>query len=297
MPSPDQTPKTLKENIEEERLRQWREKRAKVAEASRQERIKQAEADRRARLEQFEEDKARRLREAAEKRAREDAAKSAERMSIARSKIAGRTDIEVARRRLLIYRKRAARNLALRLIACVVAPTMLIALYLLTVATPLYTSEVKFALQTSGAELAPASATPFSSTGLSQEAHVLREVLASPAMLNTLDQQTGFTLHLSNDAIDPLNRVAGPIPILSDRSALQRHVRVNVNGQDGIVTISTRAAEPKLAQDFAQSILLFSNSWLDGSERDIRTRVLSGPTLARTPTFPKLAPSVLLSFL
>jgi|GEM_PF-4611178 len=298
MPSPEKHTNTIAENIEEERLRLWREKRAKVAEASRQERIKIAEAERRSRLEAFELDKAKRVKEAAEQRAQKEAAKVAERMAVARSRIAGRTDIEVARQRLLAFRKRAARMLALRLTLFVVIPTCAVAAYLLILATPFYTSKVQFALQSPDAPLVNENRTPFASSNISRESYLLRQVLVSPEMLAALDEKTGFTEHLSGEAIDPLQRVGGPAQVLLGENKIEQNVDVFVNGQDGIITIQTKATDPERARDFSTTMLAFARAWLNepGSDKDA-VRVITRPTLASQPNHHGQISTLLLAFL
>lgn len=286
MSLPEKQSKTIAESIEEERLKLWREKRAKVAEASRQERIKTAEAERRARLETFEIEKAERVKQAAIKRAQKDAALMAERMSLARSRIAGRTDIEAARKRLMAYRARATRMLALRVTLFVIFPTLLVALYLSTMATTFYTSQAQFALETSRFETTPQGGTPFLSTGISREAHLLREVLVSPGMQAKLNTENGFTEHLSAANIDPFSRMGGPMQFIRNDSELSRHLRVSVNGQDGIISIETRATDPDKAQAFASTMMAYAQTWLETSTSADRAknqlmRIVTPPTPAR----------------
>ncbi len=307
MQSPDRNPPSITDTIEEERLRKWREQRAKVAETSRQERIKIAEAERRKRLEEFEADKARRIKEAAEQRARQQAAKAAERMAIARSKIPGRTDIDAARNRLLAYRRREARALALRLSLFVLCPTLLVAVYVIWLATPLYTSELRVALTAPTASQGGASSSPFTTTPVSHEAHQLREVILSPLMLEALDTRDGFTKHFSAPQIDPLTRMSPSALLQHDRhEVFKRYVDVTVNGQDGMLHVKTKAADPKTAQAFANTILTHATTWLEtarGVSPSAETpkpdalRVISPPNLAEIAAYPKRLNTIAMAFL
>ncbi len=288
MPAPENAPKTLKDSVEEDRLEKWREKRAKVAEESRQERLRIAEAERRKRLEEFEADKARRIHEAAEKRAQSQAAERAKRMSLARSRIPGRTDLTAARKRLMEYRKRAARLFALRLTLLVCLPTALFALYQLNIATPFYVSTATFAIQTSSTEAQANNLSPFGSSALGRETQVLRQYLLSPGILNTLNNANGFQARLSADTIDPLNRMDGILAGRSDTARLSRYLNVSANAQDGIVTISAKAPDPALAQAFTMTVLQSAEDWLAG-DAGVGATVETSPRIITPPTYPAQA--------
>ena len=290
----EDAPKTLAETIEEERLAAWREKRAKIAANSRQERLKIAEAERRQRLEIFEKEKAERIRQASEDRARAQAEAKAQRMALARSRIAGRTDIEVARNRLLSYRRREARRLALRLLLLVVLPTVGVAAYLSTQATPLYTSQVSFALEMPGPAAEPARASPFATSPLSRETHLVGEVLSAPQLRAALDAQTGFSDHYAEGALDPLTRrgLWGLLGAAPDPA--QHFIDVSVNGQDGLIRIDAHARDPQTAQSFAQAVFGFAQNWT--SDR-YALRMVVPPSLPERAAYPDIPKSTGLAFL
>ncbi len=299
MPSPEDKPNTLAQEIEAERLRVWREKRAAVAEASRQERLKVAEADRRKRLEAFEADKTRRIEEAAQRRAQENAALKAERMATARSKIAGRTDIEAARKRLMAFRIRAAKMLALRLALFVLTPSLLMAVYLFTIATPLYTSHVQFALTPTSAEQPQTIQSAFETSQLSRQAHVLKEVILSPQMLTRLDEDAGFSAHFNSGILDGVSQFRITSPLASEDAALKRYINVSLNGQDGLIRIEAKAASPKIAQSFATTALNGATLWIEDSPQGPQNtvRLLTPPTLPSTTDFATRVNTLILCFL
>ena len=302
MQSPDQKPKKIKEDVEEERLRLWREKRAKVAEKSKQERIKLAETERRERLKLFEIEKAQRIKDAAEQRAQAEALKQAERMALARSKIAGRTDIEAARNRLMAYRQKSLRKMALKVSLFVVLPTVLAAIYLFNFATPLYSSQVKFSLAQPGNSTETSSLSAIANTQISREAHLLRQVIYSPKVQLELDDKNRFTEHFMDDSIDVLTRFPSPLSIRQNEHPSHTYIDVSVNGQDGLINIKTKATDPRSAQNFAQTVLDQSRAWIeqgsDGNEApSLYVRVLVEPTLENTPSYPaKLSTLALVLF-
>lgn len=302
MSAPEKAIGPLKDSVEQDRLEKWREKRAKVAEESRQERLRIAEAERHKRLKAFEADKARRIREAAQKRAQEQAEERAKRMALARAKIPGRSDLSAARKRLLAYRRKAARWFLFRLVALVCMPTALVAYYLTEIATPFYVSEATFAVQLAPTQTATNNLSPFAGTAVSRETQVLRQYLLSPGIFATLNNANGFQTHLSDPTIDPLSRMDGVLEAKSDTSRLTKFLDVSVNGQDGIVKIAVKAADPELAQAFAMTVLQSANDWLDGvatgaQSTPAKTRIITPPTYPSEPALPATGPSTLLAFL
>lgn len=284
---------TLEDQVNAERLRVWREKRAALAETSRTERIRLAEADRQERLKAAEEERAARARDAAEKRARDLAAERAERMAIARAKLAGRADIDAARERLQRYRARAAWALMARLAGFVALPTLLVALYLFAVATPLYRAEATLAL-------AP-TATPqtgpqplFSAPANTSEAFQLRAVATSPKALRYLDETHGLTAYFGPANMDPVAAIRDLSAIhVSVPDQLGRYVSVDVLGYEGLITLNVLARSPEEAEAFAHSLIGFTTSELrlvdsrTGSPGPAdRLRVVVPPVAGEVSAFP-----------
>lgn len=301
---PEIKPSTMTVSYQDERLRKWREKRAKVAERSQQERLRKADAERQKRLETFEKDKAKRIQEAAEKRAREDAERRAERLNAARARIAGRSDIAAARRRLSEYRLHAARMLAARLFAFVFAPTVAVGAYLFYVATPLYVAKAQFSLASTQSEVTEQSnLSPFGTNAISREAYLVRARILSPQMFETLDKQNNFTNHFSVIDIDPLTRVTEPGIFQNTRyEQLQKFVSVSVNGQDAMINLDVKATNPQTAKDFADTILKSVGMWLaetrgPGFQDEKAITLISPPKSSEIPLFPRRLETLLLALL
>ena len=281
MPSHKKKAEKISDEVEAERLKKWREKRQKVAISSQQERTKQAEAERRKRLEAFEIDKQRRIKEAAENRAQEEAAKVAERMSTARAKIANRTDVEAARKRLMAFRRKNLKTLGLRVCATVVLPTILVGVYLFSIQSPIYVSQSKFALEPIGHIQTQQTTSPFSSNTLSRDANQVKEVILSPQMLDVLNEKSGFETHFQVAQLDPVTRAR------SDLNGLLKHnISISVNGQDGIVHLKVQATDKASAQAFAQTIQDHALGWLAdkkgliGADRSKVATMITPPTPA-----------------
>ena len=300
MSSSDTSKKPLAVDFNEDRLRAWREKRAKIAAASRQERARLADAEKTDRGRVLQEEKDERLRLAAEQRATEEASKKVERLQAARIRLAGRADVDAARQRLLTYRTKAARKLSVRLATWVGVPTFLIAVYLFTIATPLFEANAKFAIRAENAV-----ATTQANSGLlsppagHQDAAQIRAFILSPQMMQELDRKDGFFAHLGSGDVDPITRLK-PIPALqlTELDQFKRAVRVQINSQEGIINLSTTARDPKTAVTFATTILEATNSYLNAElSAGLNIRMISAPVSADIAAYPRRLPSIALAFL
>lgn len=301
MPPPDTKTAPLGDTYNEERLKAWKEKRARVAEQSREERARQAEAEKRARQAQLEEEKAKRAQEAAEERARVLAAEKAERMAVARAKLAARSDIDSARSRLMAYRGRAARLLVLRLAAFIGLPTALVAIYLFAIATPLYLAETRLIAPnpTPNTSMAPV----FGGHG-SQDVFQARAIIMSPQMFQSLDAQHGFIAHYSDPEVDPLTRMrAIPALQISDFDQYARFVAVDIDAYEGLITLRVKARDPETARAFSDAILFESQKRLatlrsePGFVADSGLRMLHAPAVESVAAFPRKLPGTLAALL
>lgn len=301
MSSSDTAKKPLAVDFNEERLKAWKEKRAKIASVSRQERARLAEVERMDRAKALEAEKEERLKEAAEQRAAQEAEKKAERLNAARIRLAGRADVDAARSRLLDYRKKAARRLAVKIAAFVIVPTALVAAYLFFVATPLYEAKSQFALRMDTATPAVSQASGLlSQTAGHQEASQLRAYILSPQVMRELDQKAGFFAHLGTEDVDVLSRlVAIPALQITELDQYRRAINVTINSQEGIVTLATRARSPEQAEAFSTTILSSVRQNLAGQPDQTQTSLLmiSEPTASTIAAYPRRIPSIILALL
>lgn len=298
MPSSDVQKKPLAVDFNEERLRIWKEKRARIAEASAQEKARQSDAEKQDRLRSAEKDKQRRLREAAAARAAEEAEKKSERLNAARIRLAGRADVDAARQRLVNYRRREARKLVTRFAMAVGLPTLAVAIYLFALATPLFEAKAKFALSSTGPETQQTGQALLSQPPGHQQASQVRAMILSPQMLAALDRDTDFTDHLSSENMDPIARMrALPWAQVSINDRYGQFVKVTVNSQEGILTLKTTARDGRTAELFATTILSRLEARLAGMDRPIGINLLSPPVADTIATYPRRLPGVALAFL
>ena len=305
MNPPKSDAKTVSEQIEEDRLKAWREKRALIAETSRQERIRQSENDRQKRLEQFAKDKEQRIKDAADKRAKQLAQERAEKMANARSRIAGRSDIDAARKRLSAYRTRAVRILALKSLLFVVLPTVLTGAYLIFVATPLYSSQAQFALVPQAGAQPDQPQSPFTSSDLARQVQLLRQVILSPPTLAALNDANDFSEHFNNDGMNGIAKFLPMAVTPNPTSQFERNIKISADSHTGMITIEARAAEPALAKDFATTVMAQATAWVGDNytaapnqpAKPYHLRPVSPPSQPNQPAYPAVAGSLVLAFL
>jgi len=303
---PSQTPQAqVKDDANSARIAAWRQKREKVAEASKQERLRLAEAQRQERMRQFERDKEHRVKAAAEARAQEEATRRVERLTSARAKLADRGDLDAARQRIAAHRRQGMQRLGLRLAVIVGLPVLLVGAYLFAVATPLYQAEARFVVTG-----APPTAAPTLETGavLSRverrtPAFMARDMILSEEMFATLNDKDAFAVHFGATEVDPLLRLR-PVKALGIDAVDQyrRHVDVGLNPSEGSVILRVRARDEASAERFAATILATVESKLavvqaaSGTAADAPPIVTYlAPRAAPAPAFPRPLPTLLLT--
>ena len=296
MPSSEKTKQPLPLEFNEERLRAWKEKRAKIAAASRQERARLAEAERMDRTKLLEEQKEVRLKEAAEQRAAEEAQKRTERLQAARIRLAGRADVDAARKRLLAYRSKARRTLMTKLLAYVLAPTICVAVYLFAFATPLYEATTIFSVKNTSYSQSSDFGSGFltSSTG-HQDSAQIRAFVLSPQVMETVDMEVGFFENLGSRDVDPISRLT-PIPLLqiTKLDQYRRGVHVQINSQEGIIELKTRGRDAVTAESIGVTIMKQIEEHVAG-QPDKSIKVLSPTTATDLPAYPRRVPTLLLA--
>ena len=288
------------------RLAEWRKKREKVAEASKQERQRLAEAQRQERMRQFEKDKEERVRAKAEARAQEDATRRVERLTSARAKLADRGDLDVARERIAVHRRSRMRAFLLRIGVMVGLPVALVAVYVFSIATPLFEAEARFVV-TGGAiaETALSEQRALVRADQSAPAFMVRDMILSREMLATLNEKNDFAGHMAPGKVDAFMAMqAVPLLGLETIDQFKRHVRVGVNPSEGSVVLRVRARDGATAEGVATTIL----ATVQGKMTAVRTAAgvesqrppivtYLSPVAAEMAAFPRPVPSLLLTVL
>jgi capsular polysaccharide transport system permease protein len=229
-----------KARAEEDRLAQWREERARVAEEEKQKRIE-----------------ARRAEVEIEKQAEAEQ----------RSSEVGRLlpdigTIEAARAKLLARARRARRRLLVQLSLVVLVPTLSAIWYMVQVATPLYQTHAVVTVTRLGgdasADLGPLAG--FGGTGRLRETFEANAYLHSSALMDALNEETGLVDLFASEVIDPVQRLRDvPALGLTRHQMFGRFLRSSVDIQTGLITVRGVAPSPDAAMQVTlQAIALTS---------------------------------------
>lgn len=222
------------EDLEKERIAAWRAERVRIA-----------EADKAMRLAQKQEEK-----EAIEKQtqvAREDAAVTMIRETTPRAHPNA------------MQTQNSKQRGFLRAAAILVVPAAITSFYLFAVATPLYEAQSVIAVSKSGSNTQNNGDGLLG--GLQRSANLSDVFLAhsyikSQAMMDSLEDDTGFVSELSGSAIDPIQRLRD-IAVLSNSKLMQfdKFVESSVDIQSGLLTLYVRAPNKVQAIEISQAVL------------------------------------------
>lgn len=140
----------------------------------------------------------------------------------------------------------------------VLLPTLAVFLYSGFIASPMYISETKFAVR-SGMEqpLGLDFATQFLKTSSSsvQDAEVVEAYIRSPDIFEALDSKLKLVQHYSSSQWDWISRLASS-PTLWEKQKFWNNVsKPVVNPDNGIVTYTVRAYDPKMAHAISREVL------------------------------------------
>lgn len=232
---------------EDDRLRQWREDRARVAEEQKQERLTKAEADREARIA-----------EAKDARGRQSQAEAEARAEEARRMLPTSETISQARQRLVDLARRRKRRLIAQLAAFVLIPTLLITAYMAFVATPLYETRAVVVVTKPGADQGSdlGGILPGLSGAKLNEAFQAYEFIQSKALMQRLEDADGTVTRFSSAAIDPLRRLRDmPALGLTKDAMFGQYVDAAINIQNGLITLYVHAPAAEESVALSQRII------------------------------------------
>ena len=176
-----------------------------------------------------------------------------------------KTKVLTAWRGLAAWQKRMAVVVGL--------PTVIVFLYLVLFASPMYVSEAKFAVrsateQAAGLDFASQIFKTASST--TQDAAVVTEYIESPDAFERLDKDLAVKAHYSDRRWDVISRLTQN-PTLYDKTTFWNFVASPVLDPDsGIVTFTVRAYTPEMAQKIASHVLKQSEALVNAMNERAR---------------------------
>ncbi|MDO5531772.1 hypothetical protein [Sutterella sp.] len=156
-------------------------------------------------------------------------------------------------------------------LAVVILPTLLVFLYLMFWASPMYISETKFAVRSAAEQSSPLDLVGQifrTSSSTTQDAQIVREYIESPDAFDTLNASLKLTEHFSASTHDLISRLAGN-PTLDERTRFWNCVaKPVVNPDTGIVSFQVRAYTPEMATAISDGVLKASEKLVnDMNER------------------------------
>ena len=178
---------------------------------------------------------------------------------------------------LKVRHNRSAKSRIIFLII-VVLPTMLAAFYALRTPSPLYQTEVAFAIRSaennsSGNLFGGLAASVGVGAGSSDDIYAIRSYLRSVESMRLLDEELNFLSRASSPDLDFWTRLPADATSDAKLKYFRNSVRVDVSVIENIITIKTWAFDPELAREMSLTLIelaeKFINSLNTRAERDI----------------------------
>ncbi|MBM3612801.1 MAG: capsule biosynthesis protein [Alphaproteobacteria bacterium] len=189
----------------------------------------------------------------------------------------GALEILEIQRDILRRRRRRLIALALRLVAFVLLPTILMAYYYAAVATPLYASMSEFVIQQADAPSARGgSLLQTSPMATAQDAMTVQGYLMSRGAMVRLNEDAGFAAAFAAPGIDPIIRLAPDAGLEEMFRTYSRQIRIGFDPTEGIVKLEVRAPDPLLATAWSQALLGYAEERVDTLSQRLRSDQMAG---------------------
>lgn len=228
-----------------ERIKKWKEERAKVAEESRASRLQQKENERALRQTEKTAD--------AKSHHRPDAGWSA-------------TDADSVRRASLVIKERRvqqAKQSLRRLFLYIALPLLVIMLMSWLLTSRFYSADATFIVQTDASQDNFSGTAFFGAGNEMSEGFQVREFILSKEMMERMEKELGFLSYFAQDDIALFSRYHAPLGINDDpyRYYLSK-VSVAVDIQQGMLRLNVKARSAKQAEFLPSAFWLLLNSTL-----------------------------------
>lgn len=165
------------------------------------------------------------------------------------------------------------------LLTVVGVPTVLAIVYFGFLASDVYVSEARFAIQSaktggSSSGLEALITTPMVSTG-GRESLVVADYVQSQDMMLGIQEQLDIRSHFSDSDIDPLSRLAEDATLEDMLDYFRRHVHMLRDTQSDVITLTTRAYDPLMARQIAELVIQLSEQLVNDMSRRMEEDALS----------------------
>lgn len=155
-------------------------------------------------------------------------------------------------------------------IGVALTPLVLTILFILFVATPMYSTEARFAIRGGDAGASAAGVTNILSAGSGNnpmsgfvDGYAVRDFLQSRDAMERLDRQVGLAALLARSTLDPFTRVPRDPTVDQLYDAYQSIINVRFNMIEQIVVLNVQAFSPGDAVTIAKALLIITEEFAD----------------------------------
>ena len=191
-----------------------------------------------------------------------------------------RGSIPIPRSRgLLAWAKR--RWIMASALACVALPTLVVALYLLLIASERYAVKVKFAIrgqETPAVDMLGILGNFGGSSGMSADSYILIDYVLGRGMIDDLKNTVDVRALFSKSSIDWLSRMSGNEKIEDVLEYWQKMVSASFEPSTGIIRLEVTAYDPKEAFDLANAITAAADRLINQLSNESRRDALKAAT-------------------
>lgn len=178
---------------------------------------------------------------------------------------------------MLRRRRRSTFMLTLRLLAFIIIPTTIAAVYFTMLATPMYSTNSAFQIikadsaGAAGGAGGLLSGTQFATT---PDAIAVQTYLLSKDAMVRLQEDEGFVEHFSDPSIDILQRLKADATLEDAHKLFKKRVLIGFDPTEGVVNMEVSAADPEMAVRFSEALIKYAEERVDNlSERKRENQV------------------------
>lgn len=185
-----------------------------------------------------------------------------------------RLQASIARRRF-----HKMNRLALNIYLFFLLPTLTTLFYFAQIATPIYSTNAEFIVQSAGAAGGGGGiGALFTGTALgsSQEAIAAQRYIESKEAMLRLDAEHGFIAHFNDPSLDYLTRIPDGASIEDAFKVYKKRVKVGYDPTEGLVILEVMATTPETAVVFADALISYAEEVVNNLTARQRNDQLNG---------------------
>ncbi|WP_410219421.1 capsule biosynthesis protein [Paracoccus sp. (in: a-proteobacteria)] len=205
-----------------------------------------------------------------------------------RPSLPSREDLTEEKRAAEIYRiqrdlarrrRRRMGMLALRLLAFVLVPTVLVGWYYGRVATPLYATFTQFQIQSAeGGSSSGGLGGLLGSGGLgmNSDAVAVQSYLTSRDAMLRLDRDQGFRRAYQDPSVDPIKRLAPDATNEATYTLYEKSVKIGYDPTEGVLNMEVIAPDPRQSEQFSRALISYAEEQVDAMTGRLRSDQMDG---------------------